>query len=77
MFNNANTIFRTKFIDGSSTVSRTTNQAAVAVLKAQDKARAESVKNSEKIASDARKGPARKRGKAADDGAAGEEENAC
>jgi hypothetical protein len=39
MFNNANVIFRTKFVDGSSTVSRTANGSAVAALKAKDKAR--------------------------------------
>jgi hypothetical protein len=37
MFNNANVIFRTKFVDGSSTVSRTVNAGAVALLKAKDK----------------------------------------
>ncbi len=34
MFNNANVIFRTKFVDGSSTVGRTANAGAVALLKA-------------------------------------------
>lgn len=29
MFNNANVIFRTKFVDGVSTVSRTVNQHAI------------------------------------------------
>ena len=37
MFNNAIVIFRTTFVDGSSTVSRTVNVGAVALLKAKDK----------------------------------------
>jgi structural maintenance of chromosome 2 len=77
MFNNANVIFTTKFIDGSSTVNRSTNATAVAALKAQDKARAASIKKSSSKKGSAamsddeseeealvRKGPVRKRGKA-------------
>lgn len=65
MFNNANVIFRTKFVDGSSTVSRTANGAAVAALKAKDKARiaAAGVENDAR----ASQAPARKRGKQAAD----------
>jgi structural maintenance of chromosome 2 len=66
MFNNANCIFRTKFVDGSSTVTRTANEAAVAILKAQDKARA-AAKSTGAENDGAIKGPAKKRGKAASD----------
>jgi len=67
MFNNANVIFRTKFVDGSSTVIRTANGAAVATLKAQDKARAAARSGAASGAENdmASKGPAKKRGKAA------------
>jgi structural maintenance of chromosome 2 len=78
MFNNANVIFRTKFVDGSSTVSRTANGSAVALLKAKDKARQQAASSSSSSSAAAsggdenagasgggRKGPQKKRGKGA------------
>jgi len=78
MFNNANVIFTTKFVDGSSTVSRTANGSAVALLKAKDKARQQQTASSSSSSSfvavdenaagsgeNGRKGPQKKRGKGA------------
>ena len=77
MFNNANVIFRTKFVDGSSTVSRTANGSAVALLKAKDKARQQAASSSSSslaasggdenagASGGGRKGPQKKRGKGA------------
>ena len=70
-------IFRTKFVDGSSTVSRTANATAVAAAFAKDEARTKALQakggktaeeeNEGGKSSKGRKGPAKKRGKASSD----------